>query len=145
MNFRGEVGKWIALITVFVRLFYPCHFSVSQQCSISFLLRPPEWFKLPGAVILLIAVAPNFVAYNLRFVVGDIASLVIGSVLLSEHIKASGGFREAFKKGKGLTNTIGILLLFIYPAWILVVAFIYTHLPQTRPQCYRVVTVPLYA
>nr|ACG47585.1 hypothetical protein [Zea mays] len=37
--------------------------------------------------------------------------------LLQEHIKASGGFRNAFRKGNGVSNSIGILLLFIYPVW----------------------------
>ncbi|GJN23191.1 hypothetical protein PR202_gb10818 [Eleusine coracana subsp. coracana] len=107
---RGEIGKWIALIKVVLRLFFPRRF--------------PDWLELPGAVILLVAVAPNLVAYTFRIdLVGEVICLIIGSNLLQEHIRESGGIRKAFKKGKRASNTIGILLLFIYPVWALVVGF----------------------
>uniref|UniRef100_A0A0E0D7F0 CASP-like protein n=1 Tax=Oryza meridionalis TaxID=40149 RepID=A0A0E0D7F0_9ORYZ len=105
---RGEIGKWIAIIAVILRLFFPRHF--------------PDWLELPGAVILLIAVAPNLFASTFRgdlVLVGIFICLIIGCYLLQEHIRASGGFRNAFRKGNGVSNSIGILLLFIYPVWAL--------------------------
>ncbi|OEL30288.1 Cold-regulated 413 plasma membrane protein 2 [Dichanthelium oligosanthes] len=108
---RGEVGKWIAIVVVILRLFFPRHF--------------PDWLEMPGSIILLTAVAPSLFADTLRdHLVGTFVCLVIGCYLLSEHIKASGGFKNAFRKGNGVSNSIGILLLFIYPVWALVLAFI---------------------
>ncbi|KAF0888343.1 hypothetical protein E2562_014168 [Oryza meyeriana var. granulata] len=108
---RGEVGKWIAIIAVILRLFFPRHF--------------PDWLELPGAVILLIVVAPNLFASTFRGdLVGIFICLIIGCYLLQEHVKASGGFRNAFRKGNGVSNSIGILLLFIYPVWALVLTFL---------------------
>ncbi|XP_051134260.1 cold-regulated 413 plasma membrane protein 2-like [Andrographis paniculata] len=108
---RGEVGKWIALIAVVLRLFFPRRF--------------PDWLELPGALILLIVVAPGFFADTLRgSVVGVFVCLVIGCYLLQEHIRASGGFRNSFTKSSGISNSIGILLLFLYPVWALVISFI---------------------
>ncbi|KAL0365460.1 UNVERIFIED_CONTAM: cold-regulated plasma membrane protein 2 [Sesamum angustifolium] len=49
---RGELGKWIAIIAVVLRLFFPQHF--------------PDWLELPGALILLIVVAPSFIAVTIR-------------------------------------------------------------------------------
>ncbi|KAL0422697.1 UNVERIFIED_CONTAM: cold-regulated plasma membrane protein 2 [Sesamum latifolium] len=49
---RGELGKWIALIAVVLRLFFPRHF--------------PDWLELPGALILLIVVSPSFFAVTIR-------------------------------------------------------------------------------
>ncbi|ONM09772.1 Cold-regulated 413 plasma membrane protein 2 [Zea mays] len=101
---RGEVGKWIAIIAVILRLFFPRHF--------------PDWLELPGSIILLTVVAPSLFADSFRGdLVGVFICLVIGCYLLQEHIKASGGFRNAFRKGNGVSNSIGILLLFIYPVW----------------------------
>lgn len=66
-------------------------------------------------------VAPSLFADTFR---GDFVGvgicLAIGCYLLQEHIRASGGFREAFRKANGVSNTIGIVLLFIYPVWALV-------------------------
>ena len=108
---RGEVGKWIAIIAVILRLFFPRHF--------------PDWLELPGAVILLIVVAPSLIADTFRGdLVGIFICLIIGCYLLQEHIRASGGFRNAFRKGNGVSNTIGICLLFIYPVWALVLKFL---------------------
>ncbi|CAL4927536.1 unnamed protein product [Urochloa decumbens] len=108
---RGEVGKWIAVIAVILRLFFPRHF--------------PDWLELPGAIILLTVVAPSLFADHFRGdPVGIFICLVIGCYLLSEHIKASGGFRNAFRKGNGVSNSIGILLLFIYPVWALVLTLL---------------------
>ncbi|CAL4919271.1 unnamed protein product [Urochloa decumbens] len=108
---RGEVGKWIAVIAVILRLFFPRHF--------------PDWLELPGAIILLTVVAPSLFADHFRGdLVGIFICLVIGCYLLSEHIKASGGFRNAFRKGNGVSNSIGILLLFIYPVWALVLTLL---------------------
>ncbi|KAJ4836050.1 hypothetical protein Tsubulata_008949 [Turnera subulata] len=104
---RGEVGKWIAIIAVVLRLFFPRRF--------------PDWLELPGALILLIVVAPSLFASTLRNSwLGVLICLIIACYLLQEHIRASGGFRNSFTKPNGISNTIGIILLFVYPAWALV-------------------------
>ncbi|CAI8585140.1 unnamed protein product [Vicia faba] len=72
--FRGEIGKWIALVTVVLKLFIPKHY--------------PEWLALPDAL---------------------------------EHIRASGGFRNSFTRANGVSNSIGIILLLVYPIWALLV------------------------
>ncbi|KAM0860205.1 hypothetical protein ACQ4PT_046672 [Festuca glaucescens] len=91
---RGEVGCWIAFVAVVLRLFFPKHFPV---------------------------VAPSLFADKFRNdIIGVGVCLVIGCYLLQEHINASGGFRAAFSKAKGVSNTIGIVLLFVYPVWAFV-------------------------
>jgi len=105
--FRGEVGMWIAFIAVVVKLFFP------ERCR--------EWVELPAALILLMVVAPSLIADTVR---GDWIGLVIclgiGCYLLQEHIRKSGGFRNSFTKSNGISNSVGILLLFVYPVWALV-------------------------
>ncbi|VAI22365.1 unnamed protein product [Triticum turgidum subsp. durum] len=104
---RGEVGAWIAFVVVILRLFFPRHF--------------PDWLELPGSLILLTVVAPSLFAEHFRNdLVGVFICLAIGCYLLQEHIRVSGGFREAFRKANGVSNTIGIVLLFVYPVWVLV-------------------------
>nr|AAL23724.1 cold acclimation protein WCOR413-like protein beta form [Triticum aestivum] len=104
---RGEVGAWIAFVVFILRLFFPRHF--------------PDWLKLPGSLILLTVVAPSLFADHFRNdLVGVFICLAIGCYLLQEHIRVSGGFREAFRKANGVSNTIGIVLLFVYPVWVLV-------------------------
>ncbi|PWZ06417.1 Cold-regulated 413 plasma membrane protein 4 [Zea mays] len=62
---RGEVGKWIAIIAVILRLFFPRHF--------------PDWLELPGSIILLTAVAPSLFAHTFRDdLVGVFICLAIG-------------------------------------------------------------------
>jgi hypothetical protein len=76
---------------------------------------------MPAALILLTVVAPSLIADTFRNdFVGVGICLVIGCYLLQEHIRASGGFKEAFSKANGVSNTVGIVLLFIYPVWALV-------------------------
>ncbi|XP_020988109.1 cold-regulated 413 plasma membrane protein 1 [Arachis duranensis] len=105
--FRGDVGKWIALIAVVLRLFFPRRF--------------PEWLELPAALILLVVVAPGLFASTVRNnAVGVIICLAIACYLLQEHIRASGGFRNSFTKPHGISNTLGIILLLVYPIWTLV-------------------------
>ncbi|KAI9088948.1 hypothetical protein K1719_029227 [Acacia pycnantha] len=107
---RGEVGKWIAFIAVVLRLFFPRHF--------------PDWLELPGSLILLLVVAPDMFALTLRHsMVGIVIDLIIGCYLLQEHIRASGGFRNSFTQSHGISNTVGILLLLVYPVWGLVIHF----------------------
>ena len=78
----------------------------------------PDWLELPGSIILLTVVAPSLFADTFRGdLVGVLICLAIGCYLLQEHIKASGGFRNAFRKGNGVSNSIGIFLLFVYPVW----------------------------
>ncbi|XP_019185168.1 PREDICTED: cold-regulated 413 plasma membrane protein 2 [Ipomoea nil] len=109
---RGEVGKWIALVAVVIRLFFPRHF--------------PDWLEMPGSLILLLVVSPNFFAYTIRESwVGTAICLVIGCYLLQEHIRASGGFRNSFTQSHGISNTVGIILLLVYPIWSLVLHFVH--------------------
>ncbi|XVF45826.1 hypothetical protein PTKIN_Ptkin02bG0238000 [Pterospermum kingtungense] len=107
-TFRGDIGKWIAFIAVVLRLFFPRHF--------------PDWLELPGALILLIVVAPSLFSSTIRNSwVGVVICLAIACYLLQEHIRASGGFRNSFTKAHGISNTVGIILLLVYPAWALVI------------------------
>ncbi|KAH1141635.1 hypothetical protein GLYMA_12G047500v4 [Glycine max] len=91
--FRGELGKWIAAVAVVLRLFLPRHFP-----------------------------APSLIASTFRDnIVGVVVCLIIACYLLQEHIRASGGFRNSFTKAHGISNSIGIILLLVYPIWALVV------------------------
>ncbi|XP_074275388.1 cold-regulated 413 plasma membrane protein 2-like [Silene latifolia] len=106
--FRGQFGMWVAFIAVVLRLFFPRQF--------------PDWLELPGAIILIIVVAPDWIADTLRDnVVGAAVCLVIGCYLLQEHIRASGGFRNSFTRANGISNSFGIVLLLVYPVWYLIV------------------------
>ncbi|KAI9181741.1 hypothetical protein LWI28_018139 [Acer negundo] len=109
--FRGEIGKWIAFVAVVLRLFFYKRFS--------------DWVhqvELPAALILLVVVAPSLFATTIRNDwIGMVICLAIACYLLQEHIRASGGFRNSFTKANGLSNTIGIVILFVYPAWALVI------------------------
>ncbi|XP_061348648.1 cold-regulated 413 plasma membrane protein 1 [Gastrolobium bilobum] len=106
--FRGEIGKWIAFVAVVLRLFFPKHF--------------PDWLELPGALILLMVVAPSLIASTFRDnIVGVVVCLIIACYLLQEHIRASGGFRNSFTRAHGISNSIGIIVLLVYPIWALVV------------------------
>ncbi|XP_010941905.1 cold-regulated 413 plasma membrane protein 2 [Elaeis guineensis] len=108
---RGEVGKWIAFIAVVLRLFFPRHF--------------PDWLEMPGSLILLLVVAPSLFASTIRnSLIGVFICLAIGCYLLQEHIRASGGFRNSFTKRHGISNTVGIILLLVYPIWSLVLYFL---------------------
>ncbi|XP_057769998.1 cold-regulated 413 plasma membrane protein 2-like [Salvia miltiorrhiza] len=103
---RGEVGKWIAFVAVVLRLFFPSHF--------------PDWLEMPGSLILLLVVSPDFFAHSLRDDwIGVAICLAIGCYLLQEHIRASGGFRNSFTQSHGISNTIGIILLLLFPIWAL--------------------------
>ncbi|KAJ6716702.1 COLD-REGULATED 413 PLASMA MEMBRANE PROTEIN 1-RELATED [Salix koriyanagi] len=105
---RGDVGKWIAFVGVILRLFFPKRF--------------PDWLEMPGALILLIVVAPSLFASTVRNDwIGVAICLAIACYLLQEHIRASGGFRNSFTQAHGISNTVGIILLFVYPAWALLI------------------------
>ncbi|KAJ8530134.1 hypothetical protein K7X08_036969 [Anisodus acutangulus] len=105
--FRGDFGKWLSVIAVVTRLFFPKHF--------------PDWLEAPAALVLLMVVAPSLFADTLRGDwIGIMICLVIGCYLLQEHIRASGGFRNAFTKANGVSNTIGIVLVMVYPVWALI-------------------------
>ncbi|KOM25592.1 hypothetical protein LR48_Vigan123s001200 [Vigna angularis] len=98
----GDVGKWIAFVAVVLRLFFPRHF--------------PDWLEIPGSMILILIVAPDIFAQKLRNNwIGLAIDLFIGCYLLQEHIRASGGFRNSFTQKHGISNTLGILLLIVYP------------------------------
>ena len=84
-----------------------------------------DWLEIPGALILLIVSAPSLLASTLRgSLIGYIISLVIGIYLLQEHIRVAGGFRNAFAERRGVSNTIGIILLFVCPLWELIKLFV---------------------
>ncbi|XP_071726158.1 cold-regulated 413 plasma membrane protein 1-like [Rutidosis leptorrhynchoides] len=104
---RGDIGKWITFVGVVLRLFFPEHFK--------------EYLLLPGSLILLVVVSPSFIAGYVRAGwIGVIICLAIGCYLLQEHIRAAGGFRNAFTRANGISNTIGIVLLFVFPVWALI-------------------------
>ncbi|CAI9263373.1 unnamed protein product [Lactuca saligna] len=108
---RGQFGLWVAFIAVVLRLFFPRHF--------------PDWLEMPGSLILLLIVSPGLFADAFRGSwVGVAICLLIGCYLLQEHIRASGGFRNSFMQSHGISNTIGILLLLIYPMWRLIIRFV---------------------
>ncbi|XP_071711904.1 cold-regulated 413 plasma membrane protein 2-like [Rutidosis leptorrhynchoides] len=108
---RGQFGMWIAFIAVVLRLFFPQHF--------------PDWMEIPGSLSLLLVVAPSLFAHTFRDDwVGVAICLIISCYLLQEHIRASGGFRNSFMQSHGISNTIGILLLLIFPLWMLIIRFI---------------------
>ncbi|CAL1389298.1 unnamed protein product [Linum trigynum] len=103
---RGEFGKWVAIMTLLLRLLFPSRF--------------PDWLDMSGSLVLLIVVAPSFFASTLRDNwIGMAICMLIACYLLQEHIRASGGFRNSFTKANGISNTVGIILLFFYPAWAL--------------------------
>ncbi|EOA17441.1 hypothetical protein CARUB_v10005760mg [Capsella rubella] len=102
--FSGDFGKWIALIAITIRLFFPKQF--------------PDWLEIPAALILLLVVAPSLIAGTLRESwVGAVICLVIACYLFHEHIKASGGFKKSFTEKHGISNTLGIVALLVYPIW----------------------------
>ncbi|KAI8554374.1 hypothetical protein RHMOL_Rhmol05G0093700 [Rhododendron molle] len=104
---RGEVGEWVTFIGVVVRLFFAKYY--------------PDWLEMPGALLLLIVVAPSLIADTLRDSwIGAVICLAIACYLLQEHIRASGGFRNAFTRSNGISNTVGIVILLVYPVWALV-------------------------
>ncbi|CAF2129687.1 hypothetical protein BRARA_C04332 [Brassica rapa] len=104
----GDVGKWIAFVAVVLRLFFPKHF--------------PDWLEMPGSLILLLVVSPHFLAHHIRGTwIGSIICLFIGCYLLQEHIRVSGGFRNSFTQPRGVSNTLGIILILVYPVWALIV------------------------
>ncbi|KMZ59238.1 hypothetical protein ZOSMA_6G01720 [Zostera marina] len=108
---RGEVGMWIAFIAVVMRLFFS--------------KRIPEWAEMPGALILLLVVSPSLFADTIRGnFIGQLVCLFVGCYLLQEHIRASGGFRNSFTQKNGVSNSVGIILLLVYPVWALVLGFI---------------------
>lgn len=109
--FRGQVGRWIAFIAVILRIFFPDRF--------------PDWLELPAAMILIVLVAPTLFADTLRDSwIGAAICLVIACYLLQEHIRAAGGFRNSFTRANGISNSIGIIILLVYPVWYLIVYFI---------------------
>ncbi|KAJ3685472.1 hypothetical protein LUZ61_014636 [Rhynchospora tenuis] len=108
---RGEFGKWVTFIGIVLRLFFPRHY--------------PHWMEMPGSLLLLLVVAPSFIADTIRDgLAGVIICLAIGCYLMQEHIRASGGFRNSFTKPHGVSNTMGIILILVYPIWRLVLYFL---------------------
>lgn len=75
--------------------------------------------ELPASFILLIVAAPGHVVDVRGTIFRDIIALCIGGFLLAQHIKNAGGFRQAFAESRGVSNTIGIILLFVAPVWVI--------------------------
>ncbi|KFK32720.1 hypothetical protein AALP_AA6G280000 [Arabis alpina] len=102
---RREFGKWIALLTVVLKLFFPKHF--------------PESLEIPGATFLLIVVAPTFIVDVVR----DPPSLCLMTslCLLTKHTKDCGGYKNSFTQNDKITCTIFLYLLFLYSLWYLAV------------------------
>ncbi|KAL7584461.1 cold-regulated 413 plasma membrane protein 2-like [Lactuca sativa] len=126
---HGDIGKWITLVGVVLRLFFlinlgfqlkliEMNFVNLKSNLITIVLKNTEYLELSGSLLLLVVVAPNFVAGYVRVGwIRVIVCLVIGCYLLQEHIRASGGFKNTFNKSNGISNPIGIVLLFVFPVW----------------------------
>ncbi|XP_023640736.1 cold-regulated 413 plasma membrane protein 3 isoform X1 [Capsella rubella] len=98
-----EFGKLMALLAVVFRLFLPNHF--------------PESLEIPSATVLLIVATPiELVAAfrdGLRYTGANLC--LIGSIfLLSKHIKACDGYKNAFTHKDKITYTICIFILVFY-------------------------------
>lgn len=104
---RSEIGAWIAFIAVVIRLFFAQKFPQLINGDL----------ELPVAFILLIVTAPKTIVHVRHHTVSDIICLLIGAYLLFQHTSHAGGFRRAFGETRGVPHTIGILLLFVAPAW----------------------------
>ncbi|XP_023747537.1 cold-regulated 413 plasma membrane protein 2 isoform X2 [Lactuca sativa] len=111
--------------------------NTSLQCFACFvviyllLLDRTNWRTNISSVLLLpyiLLTYPNWLFENLHFAaryvrsgwIGVLMCLSIGFYLLQEHIRASGGFRNAFTKSNGISNSMGIFLLFFFPVWVLI-------------------------
>jgi hypothetical protein len=104
---RGNVGLWIAFIAVVIRLFFASQFPNAIHGDL----------ELPGAFILLIVTAPKFLVNHRTGIWGEIVSVIIGAYLLVQHISQAGGCRPAFSEARGISHTIGIILLFVAPLY----------------------------
>jgi len=105
--FRGEIGKWIAFVAIIIRLFFP------EQVK--------SYLEMPAALILIVVVAPSLLADTVRNDwIGIAICLAIAIYLLQEHIRASGGFKNSFTQSNGISNSVGIILLLVYPIWALI-------------------------
>ncbi|KAL9300442.1 Cold-regulated 413 plasma membrane protein 3 [Arabidopsis thaliana] len=97
---RNGVGKWIALLTVILRLFYQ------------------TIFMIPGATILLIVVTPSDIGAifrdDLRYTGGDVC-LLTSFYLINKHTKACGGIKNSFTQKDKVTYSICLWILFVYP------------------------------
>ncbi|CAL9233670.1 unnamed protein product [Arabidopsis halleri] len=101
---RTGFGKWIALLTVVLRLFLPNHFH--------------ESLEIPGATILLIVVTPSDIGAvfrdDVRYTGGSVC-LFTSLYLLNKHTKACGDIKNSFTQKDKLTYTICLWILFMYP------------------------------
>ncbi|CAH2061338.1 unnamed protein product, partial [Thlaspi arvense] len=102
---RTEFAKWIALLTVVLRLFLPNRF--------------PESLEIPGTTILLIVTAPSFFVKTFRDDLSNPGNfcLLTSCYLLDKHTKACGGYKNSFTQRDNITCTICLYLLFVYPIW----------------------------
>lgn len=80
---------------------------------------PTGDLELPACFILLIVVTPGHVVDVRGTIFRDIIALCIGGFLLAQHIKNAGGFRQAFAEPRGVSHTIGIILLFVAPVFVI--------------------------
>jgi len=107
---RGDIGAWIAFIAVVIRLFFSQKYPDLINGDM----------ELPIAFVLLVVTAPKLIVGVRGTVYSDVISLAIGAYLLWQHTNHAGGFRRAFGEARGGSNSFGILLLFIAPAWALI-------------------------
>ncbi|KAG9148185.1 hypothetical protein Leryth_014101 [Lithospermum erythrorhizon] len=106
----NNAGETLVNVAVILRLFFPKHF--------------PDWLELPAALILLIAVAPSLVVYELRgTLIGLLICLGIGCYLSS-----IGRIQELFHQNQwdiqhcwdhsyysiSMTKMFGIVFLCVY-------------------------------
>jgi hypothetical protein len=104
---RGNIGLWIAFIAVVIRLFFASQFPQTIHGDL----------ELPASFILLIVTAPTMLVAYRRSIWADAISLIIGAYLMIQHINNAGGCRPAFSESRGVSHTIGIILLFVAPLW----------------------------
>uniref|UniRef100_A0A1J3JFI1 Cold-regulated 413 plasma membrane protein 2 n=1 Tax=Noccaea caerulescens TaxID=107243 RepID=A0A1J3JFI1_NOCCA len=108
--FRTEFGKWIALVTVVLRLFLPNKFH-----------ELAESLEIPSATLLLILAAPNDIVESFRdnLRMRDVANVCLftSCYLLDKHTKACGGYKNSFTQKDKITCTICLYLLLVYPVW----------------------------
>ena len=116
-----------------LQLQYVCFFLLGPNNLVIFVSFSPaafvtvtaDWLEMPAALILLIVVAPSLFSSTIRGDwIGLVICLAIGCYLLQEHIRASGGFRNSFTQRHGISNTIGLIILLVYPVWALVLDFL---------------------
>ncbi|TYI54094.1 hypothetical protein E1A91_D11G051400v1 [Gossypium mustelinum] len=139
LGFGTSFLKWVASFSaIYLLILDRTNWRTNMLTS---LLVPYIFFSLPSglfrflrgdvgkwiafiAVVLRLFFPRHFPVTLKDSLVGVFICLLIGCYLLQEHIRASGGFRNSFTQSNGISNTIGIILLLVYPVWALVLHFV---------------------